>query len=229
MEKKQRSKKCKKLIDLNKEFHPQIPSVAAKQKWQPFGPFPCVLPPPLAPPSTYSVPATKNLVFGDLQPFRGASPTTASDGTPAANDLKTLPLLPTSSWKRCEIPSHEVAPSTMTIFYSGSVSAFHDISPEKVELVLGMAGGMNEVIGGGSEEIEGKRWNHQNPTCVYATDETATPPSSSSGTFYQSFAPGAIAMARKATLARFLEKRKHRLIHKKTYLQDGKVVPDLSL
>lgn len=53
-----------------------------------------------------------------------------------------------------------------------------------------MAGGMNEVIGGGSEEIEGKRWNHQNPTCVYATDETTTPPSSSSGTFYQSFAPG---------------------------------------
>nr|GMD56370.1 protein TIFY 10B-like isoform X1 [Ipomoea batatas] len=63
--------------------------------------------------------------------------------------------------------------------------------------------------GSGSEEIEGKRWNHQNPTCVYATDETTTPSSSSSGSFYQSFAPGAIAMARKATLARFLEKRKH--------------------
>nr|APA19299.1 JAZ2a [Ipomoea batatas] len=236
MEKKQRSKKCKKLIDLNKEFHPKIPSgvctIAAKQKWQPFGPFPSVLPPPLAPPSTYSVPPpAKNLVFGDLQPFRGASPTTASDGAPAAiplnyeddSALKTLPLLPTSSWKRCEIPSQQLAPSTMTIFYSGSVSAFHDISPEKVELVLGMAGGI------GSEEIEGKRWNHQNPTCVYATDETTTPSSSSSGSLYQSFAQGAIAMARKATLARFLEKRKHRLIHKKTYLEDGKVVPDLSL
>ncbi|XP_019177166.1 PREDICTED: protein TIFY 7-like isoform X2 [Ipomoea nil] len=221
MEKKQRSKKCKKLqIDLNKEFHPKIPipAVSAKQKWQPFGPFPCVLPPPLSPPSTYSVPA-KNLVFGDLQPFRGASPTTASDGTPATNDLETLPLLPTSSWKRCEIPSHQLAPSTMTIFYSGSVSAFHDISPEKVELVLGMAG---------SEEIEEKRWN-ENPSFVYATDETTTAPSSSSGSFYQNFAPGAIAMARKATLARFLEKRKHRLIHNKAYLQDGKVLPDLSL
>nr|GMD49253.1 protein TIFY 7-like isoform X1 [Ipomoea batatas] len=115
MEKKQRSKKCKKLIDLNKEFHPKIPSgvctIAAKQKWQPFGPFPSVLPPPLAPPSTYSVPPpAKNLVFGDLQPFRGASPTTASDGAPAAiplnyeddSALKTLPLLPTSS---CESPN----------------------------------------------------------------------------------------------------------------------------
>lgn len=94
--------------------------------------------------------------------------------------------------------------STMTIFYMGEVHIFQDISPEKAELIIDMASKsttlhMNELI----EEVMNKE----------KSEENKSEPSNAS-TIY---AKGALAMARRATLARFLEKRKHRLIKARPY------------
>ncbi|KAM7515863.1 hypothetical protein LguiA_005446 [Lonicera macranthoides] len=71
----------------------------------------------------------------------------------------------------------------LTIFYSGAVHVYHHISPQKAEAIMRMAGN-------GSSE----------------TKQIPKPAQNSSGTLRT----GAIVMARKATLARFLEKRKSR-------------------
>lgn len=94
--------------------------------------------------------------------------------------------------------------STLTIFYMGEVHIFQDISPEKAELIIDMASKsttlyMNEII----EEVMNKE----------IIEENKSEPANAS-TIY---AKGALAMARRATLARFLEKRKHRLIKARPY------------
>lgn len=94
--------------------------------------------------------------------------------------------------------------STLTIFYMGEVHIFKDISPEKAELIIDMASKsttllMSEIF----EEVMNKEKSQENKS----------EPSNAS----TNYAKGALAMARRATLARFLEKRKHRLIKARPY------------
>ncbi|CAN4114770.1 unnamed protein product [Withania somnifera] len=101
--------------------------------------------------------------------------------------------------------------STLTIFYMGEVHIFQDISPKKAELIIDMASKptslhMNEIL----EEVMNKE----------KSEENKLEPSNAS----TNYAKGALAMARRATLARFLEKRKHRLIKAKPY-QYGENIP----
>ncbi|CAN4126854.1 unnamed protein product [Withania somnifera] len=95
--------------------------------------------------------------------------------------------------------------STLTIFYMGEVHIFQDISPEKAELMIDMASKsttlhMNETL----EKVMNKE----------KSEENKSEPSNVS----TNYAKGALVMARRATLARFLEKRKHRLIKARPYL-----------
>nr|GMD17773.1 protein TIFY 10B-like [Ipomoea batatas] len=99
----------------------------------------------------------------------------------------------------------------MTIFYSGGVHFFNDISPEKAELIMKMANqsktneALNETINALTEtEI-------LSPNIQTQPQNLAPPPPLDN--FFEFYGKGALAMARKATLARFLEKRKHRLIY----------------
>ncbi|KAK4359984.1 hypothetical protein RND71_022213 [Anisodus tanguticus] len=101
--------------------------------------------------------------------------------------------------------------STLTIFYMGEVHIFQDITPEKAELIIDIATKstnlhMNEIL----EKVMNKE----------KTEENKSKPSNAS----TNYAKGALAMARRATLARFLEKRKHRLIEARPY-QYGEKIP----
>ncbi|XP_059307328.1 protein JAZ7-like [Lycium ferocissimum] len=97
--------------------------------------------------------------------------------------------------------------TTLTIFYMGEVHIFQDISPEKAELIIDIANKstnlhMSEIL----EKVK--------------TEENKSEPSNAS----IKHAKGALALARRATLARFLEKRKHRLIKARPY-QYGEKIP----
>nr|GMC67566.1 protein TIFY 10B-like [Ipomoea batatas] len=108
--------------------------------------------------------------------------------------------------------SNQQATASMTIFYSGGVHFFNDIFPEKAELIMKMANqsktteAMNETINT-LTDIEILSPNMQIPPQNLAP--SPPPPNN----FFEFYGKGALAMARKATLARFLEKRKHRLIY----------------
>ncbi|KAK4369782.1 hypothetical protein RND71_009257 [Anisodus tanguticus] len=115
---------------------------------------------------------------------------------------RTFPLAPkTSTSDSRKICDHlRQNESTLTIFYMDEVHIFQDISPEKAELIIDIATKsttlhMNEIL----EKVMNK--------------ENKSEPSNAS----TNYAKGALAMARRATLARFLEKRKHRLIKARPY------------
>nr|GMC56856.1 protein TIFY 10B-like [Ipomoea batatas] len=107
--------------------------------------------------------------------------------------------------------SNQQATASMTIFYSGGVHFFNDISPEKAELIMKMANqsktteAMNETI---NALIDTQILS---PNIQTQPQNLAPPPPLDN--FFEFYGKGALAMARKATLARFLEKRKHRLIY----------------
>ncbi|MCD9637801.1 Protein jaz7 [Datura stramonium] len=94
--------------------------------------------------------------------------------------------------------------STLTIFYMGEVHIFQDISPEKAEVIIDIATKSTTLH---MNEILEKVMNNEK------SEENKSEPSNAS----TNFAKGALAMARRATLARFLEKRKHRLIKARPY------------
>ncbi|TMW87471.1 hypothetical protein EJD97_019916 [Solanum chilense] len=95
--------------------------------------------------------------------------------------------------------------STLTIFYMGEVHIFPGISPEKAELIIDLVSKSTTLH---MDEILEKVMNKEK------YEENKSDPSNAS----TNYAKGALAMARRATLARFLEKRKHRLIKARPYL-----------
>ncbi|XP_031107796.1 protein JAZ7-like isoform X2 [Ipomoea triloba] len=104
--------------------------------------------------------------------------------------------------------SNQQATASMTIFYSGGVHFFNDISPEKMANQSKTTEAMNETINA-LTDTEILSPNMQIPPQNLAPSPSPPPPDN----FFEFYGKGALAMARKATLARFLEKRKHRLIY----------------
>ncbi|XP_055829001.1 protein JAZ7-like [Solanum dulcamara] len=95
--------------------------------------------------------------------------------------------------------------STLTIFYMGEVHIFQNISPHKAAQIIDMVSKSTTLL---MDEILEKVMNKEK------YEENKSEPSNAS----TNYAKGALAMARRATLARFLEKRKHRLIKARPYL-----------
>ncbi|KAK3030589.1 hypothetical protein RJ639_039675 [Escallonia herrerae] len=91
-------------------------------------------------------------------------------------------------------------PAPSTIFYSGDVHVYHNVSPEKAEAIMAMAGTGSCVTRG---ESGGNKPNIS-PTAQGITMNGVQPP-----TCTAEAAP--IAMARRATVARFLAKRRDRI------------------
>ncbi|KAM3283276.1 protein JAZ7 [Capsicum chacoense] len=122
----------------------------------------------------------------------------------------TFPLVTSTSNSRKNYDHLRPNLSTLTIFYMGEVHIFQDISPEKAELIIDVASKsttlhMNEIL----EKVMNKE----------KSEENKSEPSNASTDYVK----GALAMARRATLARFLEKRKHRLIKGRPYQYDEKI------
>ncbi|XP_070001792.1 protein JAZ7-like [Nicotiana tabacum] len=102
--------------------------------------------------------------------------------------------------------------STLTILYMGEVHIFQDITPEKAEVIMDLASKSTTLHMTEISEMANKEKYEENKS------EPSTPNASTN------YAKGALAMARRATLARFLEKRKHRLITARPY-QYGEKTP----
>ncbi|XP_060186711.1 protein JAZ7-like isoform X2 [Lycium barbarum] len=120
-----------------------------------------------------------------------------------------LPFLdkPNASTSR-NISEHSRLHSTLTIFYSGEVYVFPNVTPEKAELIMHMAArGMN------LDKIS-------NIASKEKAEENTSEPSKQNSCANND--RGVLVMARTATLARFLEERKHRLINESPYKCDEK-------
>lgn len=103
-------------------------------------------------------------------------------------------------------------PTPFTIFYSGSVHVYNGVSPEMAETIFSIAGK-------GSLPLNSKTKQTVKPA---AASDDIQPPTTSTIAYPQEmasakFIAGALTMARKATLARFLQKRKYRLTSGKPY------------
>ncbi|KAJ4909562.1 Protein TIFY 7 [Raphanus sativus] len=196
------------------------------------------------------VSAASNLRINQLSggAFQNANPLLLGGSVPLTNHSSFRPALNSSADAR--VTSSGSLPQ-LTIFYGGTVSVFNDISPDKAQAVMLCArNGLKGETGENSlkkpvretERVYGKQI-HNAP---------AAAASSSSATYAESFSrcrdrpvgtsnamcmiesfnaagPGnmipSVPQARKASLARFLEKRKERLMSALPY---KKMLLDLS-
>ncbi|XP_031092467.1 protein TIFY 6B-like isoform X3 [Ipomoea triloba] len=127
------------------------------------------------------------------------------------------------------------APAQLTIFYAGSVSVYSNISPEKAQAIMLLAGnGTPNAFGPKPAAspaqgavlprlpiIDGFAVNRDNiRAACFSCPISITPytiPQSAAGSGSSQEAPSAVPLARKASLARFLEKRKERVIRASPY------------
>lgn len=172
--------------------------------------------------------------------FHNATPLLLGGSVP----IPTLPSLAP------RVASPGLSPQ-LTIFYAGTVSVFNDISPDKAQAIMLCAG--NGFKGETGESSLKKQQPVREVERVYGKQihNTAAAASSSSGTHNDTYsrcrdnpvattnamnmiesfnaAPGnmipSVPQARKASLARFLEKRKERLMSAMPY---KKMLLDLS-
>ncbi|KAL1208970.1 Protein TIFY 6A [Cardamine amara subsp. amara] len=130
--------------------------------------------------------------------------------------------------------SSNTPPPQLTIFYAGSVSVYKDISPDKAEAIMLLAG---------NEPHQAKPVSMSKPQNPVHHSPTTTHPPTMSPSFVPSIsytmaslasthnnqtdafnmAPAVcLPQSRKASLARFLEKRKERIINVSPYYVDNK-------
>ncbi|CAN8235694.1 unnamed protein product [Cochlearia groenlandica] len=118
---------------------------------------------------------------------------------------------------------HRVAssPTQLTIFYAGTITVFNDISPDKAQAIMFCAA--KGEIGQSSLKKPLK------PAENVAVSSSSAPrndnsffrcrdkPATNAMSMIESFNVGPLPQARKASLARFLEKRKERLMSAMPY------------
>nr|GMD38866.1 protein TIFY 6B isoform X1 [Ipomoea batatas] len=137
------------------------------------------------------------------------------------------------------------APAQLTIFYAGSVSVYSNISPEKAQAIMLLAGNGTPPNTSGLKPaaspaqgavlprlpiIDGFAVNRDIiraacfPSPISITPYTISQSAAGSGSSKEAtavklatLAPSAVPLARKASLARFLEKRKERVIRASPY------------
>lgn len=123
-----------------------------------------------------------------------------------------LPKTTSSNFPRNNDKSPQL-PASLTIFYSGSVHVYHGVSPETAEAIFSMASKEPSPMTGETKQ--------SSKTVVVASEDIILQPSNAAAYPAEmtsaKFIAGAVTMARKATLARFLQKRKHRLTNARPY------------
>ncbi|CAN8239242.1 unnamed protein product [Cochlearia groenlandica] len=174
--------------------------------------------------------------------FQNANLLLLGGSVPLTNHTSLRPSVLNSSLDRV---ASAVSSPQLTIFYAGTVSVFNDISPHKAQAIMSCAGnrlghpkcetGENNLKKPiqENERFFGKQT--YNAAAVAASSSSATPPDSLSRckdntviatnamNMIESFNVGrhnmipSVPQARKASLARFLEKRKERIMSAMPY------------
>ncbi|XP_010551607.1 PREDICTED: protein TIFY 7 [Tarenaya hassleriana] len=142
------------------------------------------------------------------------------------------PLLPSlNSFAAFSDPRNNVASSApqLTVFYAGTVNVFNDISPEKAQAIMLWAGNglslssMVENEKGKTGDIAyGKHPPKAKPAVSASSTSGTHSPTRAAINLMGSFCSASsiipsVPQARKASLARFLEKRKERLMNAMPY------------
>ncbi|XP_059290419.1 protein TIFY 6B isoform X1 [Lycium ferocissimum] len=207
--------------------------------------------------------------------------TTVTPGAPVASPISAVPtssaVVGTTDLRGA--PKTPPGPAQLTIFYAGSVCVYDNVSPEKAQAIMLLAGNAPPVTPNAttstlsplqapipkSPSIDSFVVNHSHNTTptlaspismtshggsqsagvssnangVTITKSIGVLPSpslksepskvaSSVGSFPATMVPSAVPQARKASLARFLEKRKERVISAAPYPPNNKQSPECS-
>ncbi|KVI12235.1 protein TIFY 10A-like [Cynara cardunculus var. scolymus] len=118
----------------------------------------------------------------------------------------TMNLFPMTETPRLATQKQQDQSRSMTIFYDGQVMVFNDLTPEKVKEIMMLA----------------EKGIPHKPT-TFSSSSIATPkPEEPSNKTGLPIASGSdLPIARKASLARFLEKRKDRITARSPYQMEG--------
>ncbi|KAF8098649.1 hypothetical protein N665_0261s0018 [Sinapis alba] len=178
--------------------------------------------------------------------FQNANPFLLGRSVPLTNHSALPPAFNSSRDPR--VASSGSSPQ-LTIFYAGTVSVFNNISPDKAQAVMLCAGNGSKVETGENslkkqlretERVYGKQIHNATPAASSSSATYADSFSrcrdkhvgvSNAMTMIESFNAGpsnmipSVPQARKASLARFLEKRKERIMSAMPY---KKMLLDLS-
>ncbi|XP_060205414.1 protein TIFY 6B isoform X2 [Lycium barbarum] len=207
--------------------------------------------------------------------------TTVTPGAPVASPISAVPtssaVVGTTDLRGA--PKTPPGPAQLTIFYAGSVCVYDNVSPEKAQAIMLLAGNAPPVTPNAttstlsplqapipkSPSIDSFAVNHSHNTTptlaspismtshggsqsagvssnangVTITKSIGVLPSpslksepskvaSSVGSFPATMVPSAVPQARKASLTRFLEKRKERVISASPYPPNNKQSPECS-
>ncbi|XP_023519148.1 protein TIFY 6B-like isoform X2 [Cucurbita pepo subsp. pepo] len=134
----------------------------------------------------------------------------------------TSSVVGTTELRNASMPPGSMA--QLTIFYAGSVCVYNDISPEKAQAIMLLAGSnglpqtQNNMLSTGQVKASFPCSNIELPAAAAAAAKPihSKPPMDASSaaliaSIAPTFVPAAVPQARKASLVRFLEKRKERI------------------